>query len=133
MTFSSDGRKPAQSKFAQRRLLVFVQRLVFGRRDPVADLRRGCPGVQHPGQRRHRVGALLASAHRHMGRLVCAENGQRMLQRLKLVAEFIEFGERHLAYSRRMSAKTDGMPPLAASRQGDQDRSIWRDPCSRIS
>ena len=49
----------------------------------------------HAGERRHRLGALLAAADRHMGGLVGAEDRQRMLQRFELVAELVEFCEGH--------------------------------------
>ena len=68
----------------------------FGGVDPVGDLGRGRLAMMHAGQRRHRLGALLAAADRHMRRLVGAEDGQRMLQRFELVAEFVEFGEGHV-------------------------------------
>ena len=66
------------------------------RGDPVGDLGRGRLAMIHAGQRRHRLGARLAAADRHMGGLVGAEDRQRMFQRLQPVAEFIEFCERHL-------------------------------------
>ena len=65
------------------------------RGDPVADLRRGRLAMVHAGQRRHRLGARLAAADRHMGRLVGAEDRQRVLQRLQAVAEFVKFCEGH--------------------------------------
>ena len=83
------------AELAERRLLVLVERLAAGGLDPVGDLRGGRAGVQHAGERSHRLGALLAAADRHMRRLVGAEDGQRMLQRFELAAEFVELGEGH--------------------------------------
>ena len=51
--------------------------------------------MQHARKRGHRLGALFAAADRHVRRLVGAEDGQRVLQRFKLVAEVVEFLEGH--------------------------------------
>ena len=67
----------------------------LGRGEPVADLRRGCLAMVHAGKRRHRLGPLLAAADRHMGGLVGAEDGQRMLQPLQPAAMIVELGKRH--------------------------------------
>ena len=63
--------------------------------------------MMHAGQRRHRLGARLAAADRHMGRLVGAEDRQRMFQRLQPVAEFIEFCEGHAALPNSESLRED--------------------------
>ena len=52
----------------------------------------------HAGQCRHRLGAFFPAAHRHVGRLVGAEDGERMLQRFELVAEFVEFLKGHVCF-----------------------------------
>jgi hypothetical protein len=66
-------------------------RLGLGRVDPVGDFGRSGLGVIHAGEIRHRLGTLVATANRHMGGLVGAENGERMLQRFELAAEIVEF------------------------------------------
>ena len=83
------------AQFGEGRPLLVVERLVFGGGDPVGDFGRGRPGVIHAGQRRHRLGALLAAADGHVRRFIGAEDGQRMLKRFELVAEIVEFLKGH--------------------------------------
>ena len=107
-------------ELAQRGLLLVVQRFAFGAGDPVADLRRRRLAVIHAGQRRHRLGARLAAADRHVRRLVGAEDRQRVLQRLQAVAEFIKLCEGHVLlpnpnFGRQRISTSHG----AASRKSD--------------
>ena len=49
----------------------------------------------HAGEHRHRLGAGLAAARRHVGRLVGAEDRQRMVERVEAAAEVVELLEGH--------------------------------------
>ena len=55
----------------------------FGGLDPVADVRVGRQLVVHAGEHRHRLGALLAAAGRHLHRLVDAQHREGVLERLR--------------------------------------------------
>ena len=111
-------------QFAQRRLLFLVQRFAFRGSDPVCDLRRGRPGVVDAGQRRHRLGAFFAAAHRHVGRFVGAEDGQRMFQRLDLAQVVVKFCEGHFSAPgiSKAGGDTKFLAVARASRPGRFDR-----------
>ncbi len=85
----------AAAELAQRRLLILAEGLPGGGLDPVGNLGRSRLPVMHAGERRHRLGARLAAAHRHVGRLVGAEDRDRVFQRLQAAAEFVELFEGH--------------------------------------
>ena len=82
-------------EFGEREPLVAVKLLGCRGLDPVGDLGRRCLGMDHAGQRRNRLGALLAAARGHVGRLVGPQDRQGMFEGFELVSEGIELGERH--------------------------------------